>query len=134
MNEVTLPSRHKIRNSIPGGPRTSTHPTSRSRRIPTILNLRVSGEKNFDFFEIWMLEWGSNPRSLTFQAGSFNHCNRAPDGYIINICSCRFASIGGSFFKGDYVLQLKCVRLHCSLCYILVVHSDLRKNCSLFEI
>ena len=35
--------------------------------------LRVSREESSCFFETWRPEWGSNPRSLTFQAGSFNH-------------------------------------------------------------
>ena len=29
-------------------------------------------------WEVWRPEWGSNPRSPTFQAGSFNHCTSAP--------------------------------------------------------
>ena len=43
-----------------------------------IKSLRVRGEETFCFFEIWRPEWGSNPRSPTFQAGSFNRCTRAP--------------------------------------------------------
>ena len=39
-----------------------------------IESLWVSGEETFCFFETWKPEWGSNPRSPTFQAGSFNHC------------------------------------------------------------
>ena len=37
-----------------------------------IESLRVSGEETFCFFETRRPEWGSNPRSPTFQAGSFN--------------------------------------------------------------
>ena len=39
---------------------------------------RVSGEETFCFFETWMPDWGSNPRSQTLQADSFDHCTRAP--------------------------------------------------------
>ena len=39
--------------------------------------LRMSGEETFCFFETWMPERGSNPRSPTFKAGSFNHCTNA---------------------------------------------------------
>ena len=38
--------------------------------------LRLSREETFCFFETWRPEWGSNPRSPTFQADSFNHCTR----------------------------------------------------------
>ena len=37
-----------------------------------------SEKETFCFFETWRSERGSNPRSTTFQAGSFNHCTRAP--------------------------------------------------------
>ena len=54
---------------------------------------QVSGEETFCFFETWRPEWGSNPRSPTFQEGSFNHCTTAPASsynhymYLnINIC------------------------------------------------
>ena len=43
-----------------------------------IKSLRVSEEETFYFFETWRPEWGSTPRSPTFQAGNFNHCIRAP--------------------------------------------------------
>ena len=42
-----------------------------------IESLRVSGEETFCFSETWKPEWGSNPRSQTVQADSFNHCTRA---------------------------------------------------------
>ena len=44
----------------------------------SINSLRVSREEILCFFENWRSEWGSNPCSATFQAGSFNHCTRAP--------------------------------------------------------
>ena len=37
-----------------------------------IESLRVSGEETICFFITWMQEWGLNPRSPSFQAGSFN--------------------------------------------------------------
>ena len=39
---------------------------------------RVIGGETFCFFENWRPGWGSNPRTKTFQTGSFNHCTRAP--------------------------------------------------------
>ena len=36
----------------------------------------VSGEETFHFCEAWRPEWGSNPRSPTFQAGSSYHYTR----------------------------------------------------------
>ena len=42
----------------------SKHATSRSRRLPTILNIyEWAGKKYFCFFETCRPEWGSNPRS-----------------------------------------------------------------------
>ena len=59
------------------------HATSRSRRLPTILNLyEWAGKTNLCFFENWMPERGTNPRSPTFQACSFNHCTKAPVYYM----------------------------------------------------
>ena len=43
-----------------------------------IESLRVSGEETFCFFETWRPEWELNPRSPTFQAGSFNHSTKPP--------------------------------------------------------
>ena len=40
--------------------------------------LRVGGEETFCIFETRRPEWGSIPRSPTFQAGSFNHGTKAP--------------------------------------------------------
>ena len=48
--------------------------TFRLRRLPTIFNLCEWAGKKLFFFETWMPERGSKPRSPTFQAGSFNHC------------------------------------------------------------
>ena len=54
------------------------HATSGSRSLPTVLYLyEWAGKKTF-FFETWMPELCSSPRSPTFQTGSFNHCTRGP--------------------------------------------------------
>ena len=74
--EMTLPSRHRIRNWRPGGLGLNTIPLV-TKAPYNIESLRVSGEETFCFFETSRPEWGSNPRSPTFQAGSFNHCTRA---------------------------------------------------------
>ena len=65
MNEMTLLARHRMWNSS----LTSPHNKASSR---------VNGEETYCFFETWRQEWDSNPRSLTFQAGGFDHCTRAP--------------------------------------------------------
>ena len=46
MRAMTLPSRHRIRNSNPEGLRPST---SRSWRLPTIVSFRSDGEETFLF-------------------------------------------------------------------------------------
>ena len=43
-----------------------------TKALHNIESLRVSGEETFCFFETWRSEWGSSPRSPTFQAGGFN--------------------------------------------------------------
>ena len=45
------------------------HATSRSRRLPTLLNLYEWAGEKIRFFKTWRPKWGSNPRSPTFQAG-----------------------------------------------------------------
>ena len=55
--------------------------TSRSRRLPTILNFYEW--EIFRFFKTWIAEWGSNPRSPTFQAGSLNHCTSRLQLYLV---------------------------------------------------
>ena len=71
MNEMTLPSRHRIRALAVWG---RARYFSVTEAPTNIEYLRVSGEETFCFFENWMPERGSKPRSPTFQAGSFNHC------------------------------------------------------------
>ena len=56
------------------------HATPRPRRLSTILILYEStGKKHFVSLKFEGQSGGSSPRSPTFQAGSFNHCTRAPD-------------------------------------------------------
>ena len=77
MNEMTLPSRKKLEIqalAVLGRARYRS-----VREAPhNIESVRVSYEETFCLFETWMPERSSNPRSPTFQAGSFNHYIRAP--------------------------------------------------------
>ena len=96
---MTLPSRHRIRKFEPWRSE-AEDATSRSRRLPTILNLRVSGEKTFCFFETWRPEWGSSLRFSTFQAGSISLCTRAPSNVPViwtTLSNIRMVSWVGSF-------------------------------------
>ena len=84
MNEMTLPSRVQT-HDLKFQPWRSEveHATSWSRRLPTILNVyEWAGKKKYAL--TWRPEWGLNPRSPTFQAGSFNHCTRAPTKHAYN--------------------------------------------------
>ena len=71
MNEMTLPFRYRIRNSSQGGLRPSTLPLGHGGSQQYWISTIERG-KPFCFFETWRTEWGSNPRSPTFQASSFN--------------------------------------------------------------
>ena len=77
MNEMTLPSKHMIVNSSSGGLRRCTLPLGH-RGFPQYCMVASDRGKSILFLEIWRPEWGSNPRSPTFQAGSFNHCTSEP--------------------------------------------------------
>ena len=72
---MTPPSTHRIRALAVWGRARSLSVTEAPYNTES---LRVSGEETFCFFEAWTPEQGANPRSLTFQAGSFSHCTRAP--------------------------------------------------------
>ena len=67
MNEMTLPSRHRIRNSDPGGLRPSTLDLGHGG-CPQYWNFTSERGINFCFFECRSEE--RTPRSPTFQAGS----------------------------------------------------------------
>ena len=67
MNEVSLPSRHRIRNwalLVYGRAHSVTEAAH------NIQYLRLSREETFCFFETWMPEQETNPRTLTFLAGT----------------------------------------------------------------
>ena len=76
MNEITLTSGHRIRNSSPGSLRSSTLPLGHggspqywiftSERGNFFVSLNLGGQSGV-----------RAPQSLTFQACSFNHCTRA---------------------------------------------------------
>ena len=59
---MTLPSRHRIRNSKLGGLRPSTLPLGHEGTPQYWIFTNERGRT-------WSSEWGSNPRSPTFQAG-----------------------------------------------------------------
>ena len=65
------------RNLSSVGLRPSTLPLGHEG-FHNIKSLWVSGEETFCIFENWMPERGTSRRPSTFQAGRFNHCNRAP--------------------------------------------------------
>ena len=60
MNEMTLPSRHRIRAEAVWGRARCLSVTEAPLNIES---LRVSGEVKFCFFQTWMPERGTNPRS-----------------------------------------------------------------------
>ena len=62
------------------------HYLSVTEALHNIKSSRVSGEETFCFFETWMPEWGLNPPSPTFQAGSLNHCARGPRPSFSHCC------------------------------------------------
>ena len=64
---MTLLSRHRIRNLIPSGLRPSKPPFGHGRSTQYWIFTSERGRN---------LLW--NPRSPTFQAGSFNHCTSPP--------------------------------------------------------
>ena len=76
MNEMTLASRHSIQNSNPSGLRPGTLPLGNGGSPQHWIFASERGRNNL-FHSTWRPEWGSNPRSPTFQAGSFNRCTRA---------------------------------------------------------
>ena len=101
---MTLPSRHRIRNSS----------SDRLRPSPLLLGHGGSPQYgiftsergvNIFFFETWMPERSSNPRSPTFQAGSFSHCTRALSFYHTRAVLCYFPSV--SAFSNDHAFLFK---------------------------
>ena len=75
MNEMTLSSRHRIRNSGPGDLRPSTLPHGHEGS-PQYSVLHVDGEKHFCFFQTAETE-NRTPNSSVKGSGA-NHYPRAP--------------------------------------------------------
>ena len=76
MNEITLPSRHRIRNSIPGGLRPSTLPLGHGAPH-NIQSLPVSGEKHYVSLEV---EGQSGVRTQDFRFSKQAVLTRALSG------------------------------------------------------
>ena len=82
---MTLPSRHGIRNSNPGGLRSSTLPLGQGGS-PQYWIITSERERNILF--LWNLKArvGFEPAISDFlQAGRFNHCIRTPKKKIITM-------------------------------------------------
>ena len=75
MSEMTLPSRHRIRNSKPGGLRPSTLPLGH-RGSPQCRVLGVDGEETFCFFQT--AETGKRTLNSSGKGSGVNHHPRAP--------------------------------------------------------
>ena len=75
MNEMTLSSRHRIRNSSPGGLRPSTLPLGPGVS-PQYCVLHVDGEKHFCFFQT--AETGNRTPNSSVKGSGVNHYPRAP--------------------------------------------------------
>ena len=73
MIEMALSSRHRIRNSSPGGLRPSTLPLGQRGSPQYWIFTSERGRNCFFLMFFWMSERGSNPWSPTFKGGSFNH-------------------------------------------------------------
>ena len=78
MIEMTLSSRHRIRNSSPGGLRPSTLPlaTSRSRRLPTILTFTRGWGRHI--FVSLTAETGNRTPNSGVKSSGASHYPRAP--------------------------------------------------------
>ena len=97
---MTLPSWHRIRKSSPCCLRRCTLPLGHGGS-PHYWIFKSERVRNILFFETWRPEWDLKPRSPTFQAGSFNHCTRAPAlgrWYI-----CRLWMIQMPFMDGTFI-------------------------------
>ena len=104
--EMTLPCRHRIGNSSPGGLRPSTlslgHRGSQQYWIFT--NERG---RNTSFLETWRLEWGSHPRSPTFQAGSLKPLHRDPRRGLDLVMSSPPGEAPGASAPGTVHVQIR---------------------------
>ena len=75
MNEMTLPSRHRIRNSSPGGLRPSTLPLGHGG-FPQYWVSHVDGEETFSFFQT--AETGNRTPNSSVKGSGAHHYPRAP--------------------------------------------------------
>ena len=94
-----------------------------------IKSLRVGGEEIFCFFEIWMPELHSNPRSQTFQAGSFNHCTQIslwPHTQTYTHTACLFSLYTSSPVRLPQVAQWSHTRRVCLACTRHHLYASLR--------
>ena len=73
MNEMTLPSRHRIRNSSPGCLRPSTLPLPHGGSPQYWI---FTSERGRNILFLWNLKARVVFAPATFQAGSFNNCTR----------------------------------------------------------
>ena len=73
MSEITLPSRHRIRNSNLGGLE-AEHATSRSRRLPTILSFTNRWGRNI----LHTAGTGKRTPNSSVKGSGANHFPRAP--------------------------------------------------------
>ena len=75
MNEVTLSSRHRIRNSSPGGLRPSMLPLGHGRS-PQYSVSHVDGEETFCFYQT--AKTGNQTPNSSVKGSCANHYPRAP--------------------------------------------------------
>ena len=74
---MSLPYRYRIKNSIPGSLRPSTLPPDHGCFTQFWIFTSELGRTHVSW-KPEKSEHGTNPRSPTFQAGSFNHCTMGP--------------------------------------------------------
>ena len=98
MNEMTLSSRHRIRNSRPGGLRPSTLPLGHGG-FPQYCVLHVDGEKTFSFF-FQDAETGNRTPDSSVKGSGANHYPRDPAPqlqYMGENSNCIFSALRISF-------------------------------------
>ena len=93
MNEMTLPSKHRTRNSSPGGPRPSTLLLGHGGS-PQYCVSHVDGEETFCFFQT--AETGNRTPNSSVKGSGANHHPRAPaqGGYKHQMT---YSGLSGSF-------------------------------------
>ena len=94
MSELTLPSRHRIQNSNPGGLRPSTLRLGYGGS-PQYLVLGVDGEENFCFFQT--AETGNRTPNTGVKGSGANHYPRV---FLLYFCTTRYFLLLGSLMPG----------------------------------